>query len=104
MRTILLGALVTLSFSGCWLMPYQENFSCNNDIYNGRCGMVRDNYNYETDTKSDFKYVFDDNKTVQKANEIMTTTNDCVYDGDLEKFADCNQKYEYILIRKQRGE
>lgn len=104
MRTILLAVLITLSFSGCWLMPYQENFSCNNDIYNGRCGMVRDNYNYETDTKSDFKYVFDDNKTVQKANEIMTTTNDCVYDGDLEKFADCNQKYEYILIRKQRGE
>jgi len=104
MRTVLLAVLIALSFSGCWLMPYQENFSCNNDIYNGRCGMVRDNYNYETDTKSDFKYIFDDNKTVQKANEIMTTTDNCVYDGDLEKSSDCNQKYGYILIRKKWGE
>lgn len=84
MKNILLMSVVAFSFSGCWLMPYQENFSCNSDLYNGSCGMVRDNYNYKENQTRDFKYEFEDtNVTVKK-----------------EKKA----KYEYFILRKERGE
>jgi hypothetical protein len=50
MRIIIL-AITMLFFNGCWLMPYQENFSCNADLEAGRCGMIRDNYNLKSEQK-----------------------------------------------------
>ena len=47
MKVAVLSCIAALLFSGCWLMPYNENFACNSDIGAGSCGMVRDNYNFD---------------------------------------------------------
>lgn len=56
MKHIIYVFMIALIFSGCWMMPYKNDFSCNGDIGAGTCGMVRDNYNYEANKESNFTY------------------------------------------------
>ena len=70
--------------------------------------MVRDNYNYEENSKSDFKYVFDENKTTQIKGKNTDTKTNCSDTNGFKDLVKCHEenskKYDYILIKKQRGE
>jgi len=44
-KALILIMLAVFLFNGCSIMPYQENFSCSEDVNAGSCKMVRDNYN-----------------------------------------------------------
>lgn len=104
-KSLTLATFIAVAFSGC-LMPYQENFSCQADLNAGRCGMVRDNYKFGNENEQkDFVYSFDENKTKQIEQENKNTKNECNFTGNIEEYANCNNNnYEYILIKKQRGE
>ncbi len=107
-KSLTLAILIAVAFSGC-LMPYQENFSCQADLNAGRCGMVRDNYKFSNENEQkDFVYSFDENKTTQTKEKNTDMKTNCSQLNGFKELIKCHEenskRYEYILIKKQRGE
>lgn len=107
-KSLTLATLIAVAFTGC-LMPYQENFSCQADLNAGRCGMVRDNYKFGNENEQkDFLYSFDENKTKQIEQVDASTKTNCSNTKNFKELIKCHEenskRYEYILIKKQRGE
>ncbi len=68
MKQFILIIVAMFFLSGCWLMPYKNDFSCNADIGAGKCGMIRDNYESK-DNNTKFNYLFEKNKIDGEGNE-----------------------------------
>lgn len=105
LKTTILALILVSFFSGCGLMPYQENFSCQADLGAGSCGMVRDNYRFgKINEHKDFIYSFDDNKTsLIVKNNTQTKIDDCSqFATNINEFHNCQQKYEYYILRKAK--
>lgn len=103
LKTTISAGFISVLFAGCFMMPYQENFSCQADLGAGSCGMVRDNYQFgNTKEQKDFVYSFDENKTSLTVKNKAKTDDCSRYATNINEFHNCQQKYEYYILRKAK--